>query len=140
MNDTTRSAIVAELSTYPSEIRQAPATESELQAFEVAFGPIPTDVRWFLSACGGGVVGRERLDGVRDLWRSHEKYLKEFGPPLGWSMDNVFVLGWDGAGNPIAVHRRTGQVLVEDHNFGGIHVVAESFGAYLEQLVFTSRG
>ena len=140
MDEASRSAVVTELSTYPSDIREAPATERELQAFETALGSIPPDVRWFLSTCGGGVVGRERLDGVQNLWRSHEKYLKECGPPSGWSMDNVFVIGWDGAGNPIAVHRKTGQVLVEDHDFGGIHVEAESFGKYLEKLLFPKRG
>ena len=83
---------------------------------------------------------RERLDGIRKLWSSHEKYRKEFGPPTGWSMTDVFIVGWDGAGNPIAVHKRTGQVLVEDHTFGGIHVEAESFGEYLEKLLFPNGG
>ena len=47
-------------------------------------------------------------------------------------MADVFVIGWDGAGNPFGIDRATGRVLVEDHNFGGIHEMAESFSAFLE--------
>ena len=46
-------------------------------------------------------------------------------------MRNVFVIGWDGAGNPYGIDSATGKLLVEDHNFGGIHEVATSFEAFL---------
>lgn len=120
----------------PEEIRRQPATEQELDAFETAFGELPADYRWFLRTCGGGAVGREWLDGIQQLWRSQAKYEKELGPPAGWSMERVVVIGWDGFGNPLAIHKPTGRVLVEDHNFGGIHEVAPSFLAYLEMLLF----
>ena len=51
--------------------------------------------------------------------------------PGGWTMTNVFLLGWDGAGNPLAIDLTTGRVLVEDHTFGGVHTVADSFEAFL---------
>jgi hypothetical protein len=130
--------IVAALAQLPSEVRERPATADELHRFEEGNGVIPADFRWFLQSCGGGVVGVERLDGVRTLAQSHEKYRREFGPPSGWSMENVFIIGWDGAGNPIALHKRSGAIYVEDHNFGRVHEVAHSLIEFLERQLSIS--
>ena len=46
-------------------------------------------------------------------------------------MRGVFVVGWDGGGNPFGVDAASGAVLVEDQQFGGVHRVAESFEAFL---------
>lgn len=46
-------------------------------------------------------------------------------------MRDVFIIGWDGFGNPFGIAENSGKLLVEDHNFGGIHEMAESFEAFL---------
>ncbi len=48
-------------------------------------------------------------------------------------MTEVFVIGWDGGGNPFGIHVESGKILVEDHVFGGIHDMAKSFEAFLER-------
>ena len=115
----------------PPGCRYPPATESELSSFEALFGPIPSEFRWYLTACGGGVVGSEWVDGIAQLAESHLKFESESRLPGGWTMTNVFIIGWDGAGNPFGIDLATGAVLVEDHNFGGVHVIAPSFEAFL---------
>jgi SMI1/KNR4 family protein SUKH-1 len=126
------------LARYPVDVRENPATPSELDAFEREFGNLPPDVRWFLEAHGGGAVGSEWLDGVRKLRSSQLKYQQESGP-TGWSMTNVIIVGWDGWGNPIGVERETGEVLIEDHTHGGVHVEAPSFLVYLQKLLLGNR-
>jgi hypothetical protein len=66
---------------------------------------------------------------------SHQKYRREYGPPHGWSMQNVFIIGWDGAGNPFGIDERTGQILVKDHTFGGIHIMAPSLELLLSEYI-----
>jgi hypothetical protein len=73
MDDTARSLILKYWLARPDEIRFPPASELALTAFERAFGAIPEDFRWFLAACGGGVVGSEWIDGVAQLEASHKK-------------------------------------------------------------------
>jgi len=46
-------------------------------------------------------------------------------------MRDVFIIGWDGWGNPFGIELSSGRVLVEDHNFGGIHEMAPSFHVLL---------
>jgi hypothetical protein len=105
------------------------ASEDDLQRFETAFGALPADYRWFLSTLGG-VDG---LDDVARLWHSQGKYEKAFGPPMGWSMERVLVIGWSEAGEPVAIHKPTGRVLTETRG-GDIRELAPSFLDYLEQL------
>jgi len=112
--------IQAHIANLPSSLRSEPATEVELAEFEAAFATIPEDYRWFLATCGGGIFGSEHLDDIVRLAKSHEKFRKEFGPPRGWTMKNVFIIGWDGAGNPFGIEKSTGKILVEDHNFVGV--------------------
>ena len=130
MNDQAQERIVRAWHALPAECRRVPASANEIAAIERDFGPIPTDYRWFLEACGGGTVGSKWLDDVRELRRSHEKFQQE-AIPGGWTMTNVFLLGWDGSGNPLVIDLTTGRVLVEDHTFGGVYTVADSFEAFL---------
>lgn len=46
-------------------------------------------------------------------------------------MQDVLITGWDGAGNPFGIERSTGRIIVEDHNFGGIHEMAPSWAILL---------
>ena len=100
--------------------------------FEREYGPVPDDVRWFLTACGGGTVGSEWVDGITELLDTHRKFRDECALKDGWTMRGVFVIGWDGSGNPFGIEASTGKVLAEDHTFGGIHEVAESFESFLK--------
>jgi hypothetical protein len=132
MDERFRTAVLAAWRTRlgAAEINVPPAAEAELQAFEAEFGPIPPDFRWFLAACGGGPVGSEWVDSIEKLPATHRKFRAEYGPPSGWSLADVFVIGWDGWGNPYGIHIPSGRILVEDHN-GGIHEIATSFASFL---------
>ena len=113
----------------PADIRYAQASPEQLEAFEGKHGPIPAEYRAFLQEFGGGAVGSEWVDGIGQLPRTHAKFNSERGVG-GWSMANVFVIGWDGAGNPIGIDA-SGAVVVEDHNFGEVHQLASSFAEFL---------
>jgi hypothetical protein len=119
------------IAAMPEELRRKPATDQQLREFESAFGVIPEDYRWFLLTCGGGHFGAEEVDDISRLVRSHAKFRKEFGPPHGWKMQNVFIIGWDGSGNPFGIETTTGRVIVEDHNFGCISELAPSLEEFM---------
>lgn len=110
----------------PEGCRSAPATQQEIASFEKEFGTIPDDYRWYLTACGGGVVGSEWVDDIAKLRKTHLKFSEE-----DWNLKGVFAIGWDGAGNPMVIERVTGRMLVSDHNFGGVHVLADSFADFV---------
>ncbi len=110
-----------------------PASDQELIELEAELGPIPSDFRWFLHALGGGPVGSEWIDNQNDLRESHAKFNAETALPNGWTLKDCFVVGWDGSGNPLAIDNTTGALVVEDHNFGGIHQVAPSFLDFLRK-------
>lgn len=99
-------------------------------------GSIPADYRWFLLTCGGGHFGSEEVDDIVRLSESHAKFKREFGPPRGWTMREVFVIGWDGSGNPFGIETTTGRVVVEDHNIGGIHELAPSLEKFMVRGVW----
>lgn len=124
------SSIIAAHRALPEDMRSRPATEKDLAAFESEFDAIPPSYRWYLQNCGGGVASSEWLDDIHKLAASHRKFQKERGEG-GWTMRDVFVIGWDGAGNPFGIRTRTGEVMVEDHNAGGIYVLAPSFARFL---------
>jgi hypothetical protein len=93
----------------PADIRSAPAAPEEFTAFESEFGPIPPSYRWYLENCGGGVAGSEWLDDIRQLAATHRKFRKESAIKSGWTMRDVFVIGWEGAGNPFGISTPTGR-------------------------------
>lgn len=126
-----RDSIVAAFHTLPKGCRYPRATDADLTAFESEFGPIPDEYRWFLSECGGGTVGSEWVDCIAERTETHQKFRAESEHENGWSMRGVFIIGWDGVGNPYGIELSTGKLLVEDHNFGGVHEMAESFAVFL---------
>jgi hypothetical protein len=131
---TVESLIIAAHRALPEDVRSAPATVEELAAFESEFGPIPRPYRWYLEHCGGGVAGSEWLDNIHELPVSHRRFQEESGHG-GWTMQDVFIIGWDGRGNPFGVSAKTGEILVEDHDFGGIHVLAASVLEFLARAM-----
>ena len=84
--------------------------------------------RNWLVQTGGGPIGSDWFDGINELKQSQEKLKNE-----SWSISG-FVIGWDGAGNPIVLSQN-GEIFTEDHNFGGVHKVASSFGELLASHV-----
>lgn len=117
MNPKSRELISKLWLARPEDIRYAPATDLALNSFEKEFGPIPDDFRWFLSACGGGVVGSEWVDGIEQLASSHQKHQRESG--LNGQKASFFLIGWDGAGQPLGIDRATGEVVVEAEGSDG---------------------
>ena len=113
----------------PESVKERKASENDLDRFESGYGTIPKEFRWFLLNCGGGPIGSDLIDGIDELVDSHIKFQKESESEGGWKSKG-FVIGWDGAGNPILIEEN-GKVVVEDHNFGGIHELSSSFEALL---------
>jgi hypothetical protein len=68
----------------------------------------------------------------------HTKFAAESIGSHGWTMTDVFIIGWDGAGNPYGIQVNTGAILVEDHTFGGTHQMAASFEAFLVDRLLRS--
>jgi len=131
MTPTQQSQILEAHSVLPGSCRYAPATPEQLAAFEAEFGAIPSDFRWYLGAWGGGVVGSEWVDDITRLRNSHLKFRREAAMASGWKKKDLFVIGWDGSGNPMGIDAGTGRVIVEDHDFGGVHVLADSLAEFL---------
>ena len=136
LSPSTKQKIQQHIAAMPESLRREPATEDGLREFEAAFGVIPDDYRWLLLTCGGGHFGTEEVDDIVRLTKSHTKFRREFGPPRGWTMHDVFIIGWDGAGNPFGIEASTGRVVVEDHNFGGIHELAPSLEKLMQRGVW----
>jgi len=133
MDESKRRQIADAFAALPDGCKHAVATEAILAAFESVFEPIPDDFRWFLMQCGGGTIGSEWIDGINEITDTHRKFDAESKVENGWTLDGVFVIGWDGSGNPFGIDSATGKILVEDHDFGGIHELAPSFEAFLER-------
>ena len=135
MDEALRRALLADWDECPDDERFPPATEDQLRQFESEFGPIPTVFRQYLSICGGGLVGggAECVDGIERLSVTHRRFGQEVLLGYWKLMSDVFVIGWDGCGNPYGIHRETGRLLVEDHTFGGIHEMAASFEGFLRK-------
>jgi hypothetical protein len=127
----TKQKIQEHIAALPESMRGELASEEQLSEFEAIHGKIPEDFRWFLLTCGGGPIGRDFVDDLAELTKSHAKFRREFGPPRGWTMQGVFIIGWDGFGNPFGIETATGRLVVEDHNFGGIHELAPSLEEFM---------
>ena len=82
--------------------------------------------RWYLAACGGGLIGSEWIDSIEDLPVTHRK-VREAQRRGFYRIAHFFPLGWDGAGNPYGYDLDTGRIVTEDHDFGGIHELAPDF-------------
>lgn len=132
ISEVSKKAILELWARRPVGISYPPASEADLVDFEGIHGKIPDDFRWFLKHCGSGVIGSEWIDGIDDLYSSHSKFYSETQIPNGWKTSELFIIGWDGSGNPIGL-MPDGQVVVEDHNFGGVHRLSET----LEDFILT---
>lgn len=128
MSPETAARLIEAWRALPADVRARPATAAEIDQLEVELGPVPADLRWFLSKLGGGPVGSEWSDDASNLRETHAKFEAERDR---WSLRNCFVIGWDGAGNPMAIDRSSGKVVMEDHNFGGVHELCPSFEVFL---------
>jgi hypothetical protein len=134
VNELLKERIVRAWQSLPESIKGRAASDDELRDFEQEYGTtIPPEFRWFLLACGACPIGSEWVDGIKELHQSHEKFAKESNAPNCWTMKDVFIIGWDGGGNPFGICAKTGRVLVEDHDFGGIHEMASSFENFLKK-------
>lgn len=70
------------------------------------------------------------MNGIDRLPATHRKF--NTGQ---WNLENVFVIGWDGGGNPFGIARDTGRILAKDHQFPRIYLESPSFKAFhLEQI------
>jgi hypothetical protein len=130
MSAETAARLIEAWRALPADVRSPPATATELNRLEEELGPLPTDLRWFLSELGGGPVGSEWIDDASKLRETHAKFEAERNH---WKLTNCFVIGWDGAGNPIAIDTYSGRVVTEDHNFGGVHALSPSFEEFLSR-------
>jgi hypothetical protein len=111
------------LKAYEAVIR-GPVDAKVVDAILARHGVSNGSYREWLLASGGGPIGPDWYDGVEELPQSQKKLKEE-----KWSVVG-FVIGWDGAGNPIVLSAG-GAILTEDHNFEGIHQLAESFDELL---------
>ena len=116
----------------PNHCRRDPASPEQLAAFETEFGPIPTDYRWYLAECGGGVIGSERIDGIKELASTHRK-VRQAQTRGFYPIPRFFPLGWDGFGNVYGYNLETGHIIMQDHNFGGIHELADGLYALIRK-------
>jgi hypothetical protein len=110
----------------PDGCRYAPVSEEALLAFEARCGSIPADYRWYLRECGGGVIGSEWIDGIKELPETHRRVRE--GQQRGfYTLRDFFPIGWDGGANPYGFDLNSGRIVMEDHDVGGIHEVASDF-------------
>lgn len=112
---------------YASVIR-GPVAPSTVDSILGPYGVKNKIYRRWLIETGGGPIGPDWYDGVDELNSSQDKLKSE-----SWNLSG-FVIGWDGAGNPIALDA-SGTIVTEDHNFGGIHTLARGFDELLAQNV-----
>ena len=127
------------LARTPGRSVSCPATDEQLRDFEAKVGPSrqtsvgssrPSVV--VPSARSGSTTSTDSSSPIRNSTRSSGH--------RGWTMGGVFVVGWDGTGNPYGIELETGRMLVEDHNFGGIHEMASSFEDFLVRGLFGPGG
>ena len=122
--------IVAVWKAREAGLSYPPATDIEIADFIDCCREIPEDYLWFLKNCGGGVVGAEWIDGIDSLHGTHTKFDEECAIPNGYTIKESFVIGWDGAGNPIAISPE-GKLIVQWHDSRTIEMLAPSFESWL---------
>lgn len=126
MTSEQQSRIVEFHESLPTGCRSKPATLEEVESFESEVARIPEEYRWYLLSCGGGVIGSEWVDDITELRDTHTRFSEE-----EWSLGEVFPIGRDGWGNPMVIDLSTGRILIEDHEFGGVHELASSFAEFV---------
>ena len=138
MSEELKAALLAEWRVNPDGYRTLPPSEEALRSFEQEFGSIPAEFREYLALCGGG-IGKgewdERTFNLPNLVYVYREHQHGF---ITWSLEGVFVIGSDDAGNLFGIETSTGRILLEDHNFGGIHELAPSLSEFF-MLGFRKR-
>ena len=76
--------------------------------------------RNWLIETNGGPISSNWYDSLDELVLSQKKLSSE-----SWIIKG-FVIGWDGSGNPIVI-QSDNTIAIEDHDFGGIHQIANNF-------------
>jgi len=89
----TNQRIQEQIEAMPGSLPREPATVKKFGEFEASFSAIPANHRRFWLTCGGGHFGSEAVDDILRLPKSHIKFRREFGPPRGWTMTGVFIIG-----------------------------------------------
>lgn len=117
-------SIVSQYLDQYSAVVSGPAAPDVVDPILQRYGVNNSIYREWLISSGGGPIGPNWYDSPNELESSQKKRNE------GWTVPG-FVIGWDGAGNPIALIE-DGAIIVEDHNFGGIHEIAKSFEALLQ--------
>jgi len=103
-------------------------SEASVDEILSQFGITDECYRDWLIQTGGGPIGPDWFDGIDEIQQSQKKLKSE-----PWTISG-FVIGWDGAGNPLVL-KKNGAIITEDHNFGGVHKVANSFDELLAMNV-----
>jgi hypothetical protein len=102
----------------PESCRSAPASEEALVAFEAEHGAIPADYRWYLANCGGGVIGCDWIDSIKELWETHRRVKEARAKGFYLRLGDYFPVGWDGWGCTYGFDLKTGRIMLEDHELG----------------------
>jgi len=105
-----------------------PASEEAVDKLLAHYQVVNPLYRNWLIETGGGPIGSDWYDTLAELDESQTSLQNDL-----WTISG-FVIGWDGAGNPLVLCE-DGKIITEDHDFGGIHNVAFSFEALLVKHV-----
>lgn len=92
----------------------------------------------FITSFGGGLIGSSEIYSMsnssmmdEDIIELNETYKND---NFWEGIDNWIIIGSDHSGNPIGIDL-DGKIVSNDHDFGGIYVIAESFSDYLITLL-----
>lgn len=92
----------------------------------------------FISSFGGGVLGNKEIYSIKNseiigdenIIEINERYKND-----DWEgIEKWLIIGTDHSGNPIGIDTN-GKIVSNDHDFGGIFTVAESFEDYLRKIL-----
>ena len=127
----TKEHLIKYSQSMPEELQGRKATDLDINKFEEKFYPIPEDYKWILKNCERVFFKAEWVNDIDELFETHIKFQKESSLENGWTLKNVFIIGWDGCGNPYGIDLKTEEIITEDHTFGGIHILGESLETVL---------
>lgn len=137
MNPRTSERLEQQFATLPITVASEVPSEDEITASALAIGcSFHEDYVDFLRRYGGAMVGSLPVFGLRPVevmgndWWSVVELTRRFREQ-GWpGVNEWYVISDDGFGNPIGV-ARDGRVMISDHNFGGVSVLATDFEDFL---------
>ena len=126
-----KAKIEAHLAKFPIAVRERAATEAELREFEAAFGAIPDDYRWLLVAAVAAWLARSELTASRSLPSLTPSFAASLDRHAVGRCEMFSLLAGMVAVNPFGIEQSSGRILVEDHDFGGIHEMAASLQEFI---------